>query len=282
MTGFVFAVVLISAVSHALWNVIAKGSRGDALIRSAAIVTGAGITALPLLAVTGLPDSASLPYLGGSALVHTSYMLLIGIVYRSADMSAAYPILRGGALVMSAVLAAILLGDVLPPLAWAGVAMVAGGIFIASADALKRKGIDGPTLGAAAIAALTVTAYTLLDGAGVRLSNNAFGYVFVLMAATALVFALVMMKMGRIAELASAENCRLGLAGGALFNVSYGAALWAMTQAPIGQVGAVRETSILFGAAFAAFFLREKFGMWRWIAAIVIVAGLALTRVARG
>ena len=281
MTGFVFAVVLISAVSHALWNLIAKGSRGDALIRSAAIVIGSGVTALPLIALTGLPDSASLPYLGGSALVHTSYMLLIGNVYRSADMSAAYPILRGGALVMSAVLAAVWLGDILPPLAWAGVALVAGGIFIASADALKKKGIDGSTLGAAAIAALTVTAYTLLDGAGVRLSNNAFGYVFVLMAATALVLAAVMMRMGRMADLASPEICRLGLIGGSLFNVSYGAALWAMTQAPIGLVGAVRETSILFGATFAALFLREKFGIWRWIAAIVIVAGLALTRIAR-
>jgi drug/metabolite transporter (DMT)-like permease len=282
VTGFVFAVVLVSAVSHAIWNLIAKGSRGDALLRSAAIMIGAGVTALPLLAATGLPETASLPYLLGSALVHTSYMLLIGIVYRKADMSAAYPILRGGALVMSALLAALLLGDILPPVAWAGVAMVAAGILIASADALKKKGIDGRTLGAAAIAALTVTGYTLLDGAGVRLSGNALGYVFALMGATAIVFIAVMTKMGRMSELASAENCRLGLVGGVLFNISYGAAVWAMAQAPIGLVGAVRETSILFGAAFAALFLGEKFGRWRWIAAIVIVAGLALTRIARG
>src|SRR5690606_9216080 len=100
-----------------------------------------------LLVLTGVPATASVPYLAASALVHTAYMLLVGIVYRTADLSAAFPILRGSALVMSALLAALFLGDVLPPLAWAGIAMVTIGIFIASSDALRRKGIDGRTLG---------------------------------------------------------------------------------------------------------------------------------------
>jgi drug/metabolite transporter (DMT)-like permease len=39
---------------------------------------------------------------------------------------------------------------------------------------------------------------------------------------------------------------------------SYGLALWAMTQAPLAVVAALRETSILFGALIAFIVLKEN------------------------
>jgi drug/metabolite transporter (DMT)-like permease len=68
------------------------------------------------------------------------------------------------------------------------------------------------------------------------------------------------------------------LMGGALGTVSYGTALWAMTKAPIGLVGALREVSVLFAAAIGAAVLKERFGAARWIAATTIVAGLVLAK----
>jgi drug/metabolite transporter (DMT)-like permease len=61
-------------------------------------------------------------------------------------------------------------------------------------------------------------------------------------------------------------------------NLSYGTALWAMTTAPIGLVGAVRETSVLFATLIAAIVLKERFGPARWAAAATIVACLMLIR----
>ena len=55
---------------------------------------------------------------------------------------------------------------------------------------------------------------------------------------------------------------------------SYGAALWAMTKAPIGAVAALRETSVLFAALIATAFLGERFGPARVWATITIFAGL--------
>lgn len=48
---------------------------------------------------------------------------------------------------------------------------------------------------------------------------------------------------------------------------SYGLALWAMTQAPLAVVAALRETSILFGALIAFIVLKEQLMPLRIVAA---------------
>ena len=69
------------------------------------------------------------------------------------------------------------------------------------------------------------------------------------------------------------------LIGGAMGTVSYGTALWAMTKAPIGLVGGLREVSVLFAAFIGAAILKERFGAPRWIAALTIVTGLVLAKI---
>jgi drug/metabolite transporter (DMT)-like permease len=51
-----------------------------------------------------------------------------------------------------------------------------------------------------------------------------------------------------------------------------------MTVAPIAVVAALRETSVLFGAAIAVVILREPLRATRIIAAVMIVTGLTLIR----
>ncbi len=60
--------------------------------------------------------------------------------------------------------------------------------------------------------------------------------------------------------------------------LSYGIAIWAMTVAPIAIVAALRETSVLFGAAIAVIVLKEPLRAARVVAAGLIVAGLVLIR----
>ena len=76
------------------------------------------------------------------------------------------------------------------------------------------------------------------------------------------------------------RDWRLGLVGGVGNLGSYGLALWAMTQAPVAMVAALRETSILFGMAIAGLVLRERIGPARLAAAALIVAGAASLRLA--
>ena len=69
-----------------------------------------------------------------------------------------------------------------------------------------------------------------------------------------------------------------GLAGGALQFISYAIVIWAMTVAPIALVAALRETSVLFGAALAVVLLKEPLRPTRIAAAVIIVSGLLLIR----
>ena len=71
-----------------------------------------------------------------------------------------------------------------------------------------------------------------------------------------------------------------GLLGGVGTMGSYGLALWAMTQAPLAVVAALRETSILFGALIAFVLLKEKVAGLRIAAALGIAAGAILLRLA--
>ena len=66
--------------------------------------------------------------------------------------------------------------------------------------------------------------------------------------------------------------------GGTLSLVAYWIAIWAMTVAPIALVAALRESSVLFGAAIAVIFLKEPLRPSRIAAAGLIVAGLVLIR----
>jgi drug/metabolite transporter (DMT)-like permease len=69
-----------------------------------------------------------------------------------------------------------------------------------------------------------------------------------------------------------------GLAGGACIILSYGFALWAMTQAPIAPVAALRETSILFGLVLARLVLHERLGLARLAGGLLILSGAAILR----
>lgn len=275
--------VLVSAATNAGWNFLVKSGEGDPLARSAAILIGAGVTAAPFLLFTGLPAPESLIFAAGSAGVHAIYMVLVGIAYRGADLSVAHPIIRGGSLILTALCATLLFDEVLPPIALAGVFIIAAGILAMGAEAIVRKGTTAGTLAVACLAAGTISAYTLIDATGVRMSGDPVAYVLTLSTLTGLTAFVVSMAVRPKSVLTMPRGTALrGLAGGFMFTLSYGLALFAITLAPISLVAAVRETSILFGAALAVWLLNEKFGRWRWIAALTIVAGLVLTRLTRG
>ena len=276
----VIAVVLLAALVHAGWSAVAKSAgRGDPMIATSAIAVGGAVLALPLLTVTGLPAPASHPHVIASGVIHVLYFLLVGLAYRAADYSAVYPITRGSAPLATSLLAFAVLGETMPPLAWVGVILLSAGILGLGSDALRQGGLTARALAIAGLNVAVIVGYTLVDGAGTRASGNAPGYVLAMMALTGLLLLPVVLAwLGAAAGRAMLVRWRIGLIGGAMVSLSYGTALWAMTRAPIGMVAALRETSVLFAAAIAALFLRERFGPVRWVCAGVILAGMVAMR----
>ena len=75
-----------------------------------------------------------------------------------------------------------------------------------------------------------------------------------------------------------ARSWRRALLAGAGSLGAYGIVLWAMTQAPVAMIAALRETSVLFAAIMGAVLLREGFGIGRFAGAASVVLGIAALR----
>jgi len=71
-----------------------------------------------------------------------------------------------------------------------------------------------------------------------------------------------------------------GVIAGALSLLAYGLVLWAQTRGALAAVSALRETSVIFGAALGSVFLREPFGRYRILAAVTIAGGILILEAA--
>ena len=272
--------VLGSALIHATWNAFAKARGGDPIANAYLIGFGAGLVGLIALPFTGLPDRAAWFYVAISATVSSLYYPLIGYSYRVADMSAAYPLIRGGSPLFTAILGTAVLGEVLSPGSWGGVVLLSAGIIGLGADGLIRGGLTRAGIVAALSASAIIVSNNLVDAQGARLAHNPAGYVLMGNAITLCILA-PMAYATRRNEVAAAlkKGLPFALLAGCLVNGSYALVVAAMTMAPVGLVAAMRETSVLIGTIIAAVVLKEQFGPLRWVAALAIVGGLVLIRV---
>ena len=279
MDSFVFAAVLFAAAAHAAWNATIK--RGlDPLATTVLISIGAALVSAAFLPVTGLPAAAAWPWCAASVLIHLFYFAALIESYRAGDMGQVYPIARGSAPLMTATATTLFIGERLGLAGWCGIVLLVAGVMLLSLRGGRDLArLDRRAVGFALFTAVTICAYSVVDGMGARAAGSANAYsvaLFVGIAPVMLVYALV--RSGRAVVPAMSRHWRLGLAGGTLQLGSYGIAIWAMTVAPIAIVAALRETSVLFGAAIAGVFLKEPLRVSRIVAALMIVAGLALIR----
>jgi len=279
MDSFVFAAVLFAAACHAAWNATIK--RGlDPLATTVVISVGAALVAAAFLPLVGLPAAASWPWCAASVLIHLFYFAALIESYRAGDLGQVYPIARGSAPLMTATATTVLIGERLGILGWFGIILLVAGVLLLSLRGGRDLArLDRKAVGFALFTAVTICAYSVVDGVGARLAGSANAYTVALFIGIAPVMALyALARRGAGATLAIGRHWGIGFAGGALQLGSYGIAIWAMTVAPIAIVAALRETSVLFGAAIAVIFLKEPLRASRIVAAVMIVAGLALIR----
>ena len=284
MDSFVFVAVLFAALCHAGWNAAVK--RGlDPLATTILMAIGAALVGVAMLPFTGWPDSAAWPWVIASVLIHIVYFAALIESYTAGDMGLVYPLARGSAPLMTATAAAVLLNEHLGLLGWLGIAVLATGVLLLSLRGsrdlvtLDLAKLDRRAIGFALLTAVTICAYTLVDGVGARVAGNAHAYTAAMFAGIGMSMAIyALARRGAGVFVLMAQHWRLGIGGGVMQVTSYGIAIWAMTVAPIALVGALRETSVLFGTILAVVFLKEPLLMPRVAAAMMIVCGLVLIR----
>ncbi|MEU7696895.1 DMT family transporter [Streptomyces sp. NPDC039028] len=278
MTPLVTLAVLIAAVTHASWNALAHHIR-DQLLSFTLISGGGALIGLVTALFVPLPAAAAWPYLAASALLHVGYMLLLMRSFSLGDFGQMYPIARGTAPLAVTALAAVFVDEV--PDGWQllGVAVACAGL-----TGLAVWGIRGtgrrphwPALLAAGATGLAIAGYTVVDGVGVRASGTPLGYIAWLMVLEGLAIPAYALWTRRAALLPQLRPYAVrGLLGALLSVIAYGLVLWAQTKAPLAPVAALRESSIIVGAAIGAVLFKERFGGPRIAAAGLMAVGIGL------
>jgi drug/metabolite transporter (DMT)-like permease len=281
MDVFVFFVIIVAALGHAVWNGLLKG-KIDPQVATTMLAIGGGVVATPLLFFVGMPAPAARPYIAASVLIHVFYWSYLGKAYASGELSQVYPIARGAAPVLTALGAVILVGEYPTVAGWLGILTVAGGVIVIAI--LGGGGIPTANRDAvkfAIITALSITAYSLNDGIGAREAGSAFAYIaflYVCNGYALLIYGLMYQRQALFEAVGSSWH--VGLLTGTMSLVFYGIGVWAMTQAPIGIVAALREISILFALAIGFFILKEPVRPARIAGACLVFAGLVAIRLA--
>ena len=281
MDAFVFVAVLFAAACHAGWNASIKRGH-DPLASTVAISLGAALVSLVVMPFAGLPAAAAWPWVIASIAIHLFYFAALIESYRAGDMGQVYPIARGSAPLMTATVTTALVGEHLGIAGWLGIVLLAAGVLMLSLRGGRDLArLNHRAIGFALFTAVMVCAYSVVDGVGARLAGSANAYSVTLFIGIGPVMALYAVARKGDGALGDARRLsRTGLAGGALQLGSYGIAIWAMTVAPIAIVAALRETSVLFGALIAVVVLKEPLRAGRLMAALLIVSGLVLIRLA--
>ncbi|MCX5524614.1 DMT family transporter [Streptomyces bobili] len=276
MTPLVTAAVLLAAVTHASWNAIAH--RITDKLTGFALISGGGLViGLAMAPFTAFPAAGAWPYLLLSAVIHIAYYALLMRSFRLGDFGQAYPIARGSAPLVVTVLAAVFAHEVPDGWAAAGIAVSCAGLTGVALWGLRGRRPNWAAVGAALATGVTIAAYTVVDGLGVRASGTSLGYIAWLMAVQGTVLPLYAATRWRGETLAVLRpHATLGLVGAALSVTAYALVLWAQTRAELAPISALRESSIIVGAAIGAIFFKERFGAPRIAAAALLVVGIGL------
>lgn len=274
---FVVVAVLFSAGLHATWNALVK-TTDDAFLRFALIDATGLVFSLAAVAFVPVPFGCW-RYLGASAVIHVGYKAFLMWSYRSGDLSLVYPVARGSAPLLVAIGGTAFVHEPLGAFGILGVVLVSLGV--ASIALRSGTSTHRAALGAALLTGVTIAAYTIADGLGVRCAPTAFGYAVWLFLLDGLAFPLWALATRRSSLPAwSDRQVLLGVLAGLLAFSAYGITLWAQTEAPLAFVAALRETSVLLAAAIGVVILRERAGRTRIVSAAIVVAGVVLLKLA--
>lgn len=281
----VVALLLAAALMHATWNALLKADRSDRLATFGVIMTTG--TVMGLVAVPFLPwiHFAAWKFLATSVIVHVAYYTFLLKAYSYGDLSHTYPIARGMGPLLVAMVSGQLIGEHLRAQDIVGVVLLSGGLITLAIPLKSVTPKPGSRHGLATLFAMltgvTIAAYIIADGMGVRAAGPDFqhrlayiAWLCVLEGPWLLVLAIVLRPDTVWSHLR--RYWWRGMIGGVIANTGYGIAIYALVLGPMAHVAALRETSVLFGALMGTLLLGEPFGVRRVVAAAVIVSGLTL------
>jgi drug/metabolite transporter (DMT)-like permease len=275
------ALILLSGLIHASWNLLAKrAAAGSDFVLLFAALSCVVYAPAAIFLWPAMP--AHLPAMAWfaialSGVVHLLYALCLQRGYQAAELGLVYPIARGTGPMLASLGAIAVLGERLTLTTLTGLLLIVAGIVSLtrqSAGSLDpARTLTG--VGYGLLTGVLIALYTLTDAWSVRLAqippllldyfSNAIRTLL-----------LMPIMVGRWTQLRTAarDHGRAAFGVALLSPLSYILALTALQMAPVARVAPAREISLLFGVLFGAFFLGEKLTAAKVFGAISIAGGV--------
>ena len=271
--NFIFILILVSALCHAVWSAIIKSSKNPLSLMGITSVLEVTIF-LPLTFTVPFPTLEVWYFLIATVIIHVFYRLNVIYSYRYGDLSYIYPISRGSSCLFVAIISILFLSSDISVAGFIGILIVCIGLFLISYS--KNLSFNFRGFALAISTAILITAYTLVDGVGVRLSENGFSYIYWLFTLNGIPLLIIGLISKDGLRKRETYTFRSGIAAGVFATSSYAIVVWSMQFIEIAYVSSIREISIVFAAIIGMLFLFEKNAKSRIIPSILIVSGISV------
>lgn len=287
MSGLAFALILVGALIHAGWNIVAKKAQGDARFTFFSCIIMAVVWS-PLALWLGwevMPQWGLTEWLfiATSGFVHWVYFVCLLTGYRKSDLTVVYPLARGSGPLLSSFVAVVVFGERLSALGVVGIVGVVAGVFLiaggpglfkAAYDPARRERVLAGVFWGLLTGAL-IAAYTVLDAYAVKviaLSPILFDYWCNILR---LPYAVVPVLRNRAeAWRLWQRQWRYALVVAVFSPMAYVCVLFAVRLAPVSHVAPAREVSMLFAALIGGHLLGEGDRGLRIVGAVAIAMGV--------
>ena len=271
--SLIFLLILFSALCHALWSAIIKSSSNPLSLMGITSMMEL-IIFIPLTFTVPFPSREIWYFLIATVIIHVLYRLNVIYSYKYGDLSYVYPIARGGSSLLIAIISILFLSSAITVFGFIGILIVCFGLFLISYSS-KNK-FNKPAFYLAVSTAILITIYTLIDGIGVRKSENGFSYIFWLIALYGAPLLLISLFSKNGLRKRNTYTIKSGVAAGIFATLSYAIVVWGMQYIEIAYVSSIREVSIVFATIIGMIFLFEKNASKRIVPSILIVSGITI------
>lgn len=286
MTGLALGLVLLSALLHASWNLLAKRAvNPEVFVWSLNIVGSVAMAPLGIILFLLYPVPPSgYWFVLATVVLHMFYFSLLGRGYSRGDLSLVYPIARGIGPMLVPVFAVLLLGETVAGIAVVGILLILAGIYIVSWSGRFRLILSHPLallrdggVVYAVLTGLTTTAYTLVDKQGVD-QVQPFLYWYLGSIGVGIGLTPYILAQYRMAPVKQEwrQNFWPIVVAGLLVFAAYGMVLTALSISQVSYIAPAREVGIVMGVLIGALVLKEPFASGRLLGSGFIVAGLVL------
>ncbi|MFK7865692.1 MAG: EamA family transporter [Pseudohongiellaceae bacterium] len=278
MSPLILSAILLAAILHATWNALIKIS-GDRLVIMAATTAITSILTLPLLVYLPLPSPSSWVYLALSAAIHTFYMLVLVRAYGKGDFAQIYPLTRGSAPLLTAVLGLAFLRETMSATESLGMALIVAGIFALALETNKGKlQLTRSALFYSLLTSFCIACYSMIDGIGVRVSENSLSFIvwMFFLNGFGVPFAAFLRRPRNELMYTLKSTWKSAFAVAILSTTGYALVVWGFSQERIAPIAVLRETSVLFALLISYFLIKETFSLARVLIVTLILTGIVL------